>query len=58
MQVNVADSSGKIIGTETGKISDEDNIIRLNLEKANPGIYIIHTYSAKGCCAVNKLIIQ
>jgi hypothetical protein len=58
VNITITDISGRIIAEETGIIRDEENLIRMNLEKANPGLYIIHIFSVKGNCAVKKLIIK
>jgi hypothetical protein len=58
VQIIVIDISGRIIASETVTNGKEGYLVRLNLENADPGLYIIYINSVNGGCSAKKLIIH
>jgi len=58
VNVIILDLSGRLIASQHDAISGESNLIRLDLEYLNPGIYIIHIFSGDENSVVKKLVIR
>jgi hypothetical protein len=56
--INVFDVSGRMILDGPNACNDQDNVVSLDLDKANPGLYLVYIYSDDGNCFVKKLVIQ
>ncbi len=58
VNIIILDLSGRLIASQQQAISGEINLIRLDLEYLNPGLYLIHIFSGEGNSVVKKLVIR